>query len=186
MYPHHIHKERLIPSDICNLIQKDKQVIEIVLLKEELLRDVEADVHRIQRMRHMEETPIINNDGDYYDIARDIDEALGKVVKQCCAYMLLPSPFAHRISTNHAGDWEEKSIYLGLPYNWPPTAIDSLRNAIHEYIVKSVEFELLTMSMPDDRYLPTLERKKDDQYNQINALLNERLGITPLIQTPFG
>ena len=186
MYPHRLHYNRIMPDAVCQRLHKDKQVVEIIVLHEELLRDIESDIHRIERMRKMEETPIISSDADYYDITRDIDTALGEVVSRCSAYMLLPSPFVHRISTNHAGSWEEKSIYLGLPYNWPPHDIDPLRDSVHDYIIKSVELELLTISMPNDGYLPILDQKRYEQYNRINALLNDRLGKTDLIQTPFG
>lgn len=115
MYPHHLHKDRVFPDEACRQLAKDKQIIEIILLKEELIRDVEADVQRIERMRKMDVSPLVGNDADSYDISRDIDNALGDVVSRCAAYLLLPSPFAHRISTNHAMGWEEKSIYLALP-----------------------------------------------------------------------
>lgn len=186
MYPKHLHIDRHIPDEVCHRLHQGKQLVEIILLKEELLHDVEADMHRIERMRKMEETSLIENDSDYYTIARDMDNALGEVVSRCAAYLLLPSPFVHRISTNHADQWEEKSIYLALSYNWPPHNIDPIRNAIHDYIVKSVELEQLTLLMPDDRYLPILSEKKDQDYSKLNALLNERLGVTDLIQTPFG
>lgn len=186
MYLHHLHTGRSLPDEVCRKLEMNKQLIEIILLKEELIRDVEADVQRIERMRKMDVSPLVGNDADYYDISRDIDNALGDVVSRCAAYLLLPSPFAHRISTNHAKGWEEESIYLALPHNWPPHNIEPIRNNIHEYIVKSVELELLTMSMPDDRYLPVLADKKEKLYSTINALLNERLGVTPLVQTPFG
>lgn len=186
MYPTFLHKDRHIPDVVCNRLHQGKQLVEVILLNSELLHDVEADMHRIERMRNITETPLIDNESDYYSIARDMDNALGEVVSRCAAYLLLPSPFVHRISTNHADQWEEKSIYLALPYNWPPHNIDPIRNTIHEYIVKSVELEQLTMLLPDDRYLPVLLQKKEELYSKLNALLNERLGVTDLVQTPFG
>lgn len=186
MYPHQLHNNRHIPDEVCCRLGKSKQLVEIILLKSEILQEVEADVQRIERMRKIEATPTISNDSDYYDIARDIDNAVGEVVQRCTAYLLLPSPFVHRISTNHIHDWEEKSIYLALPHNWPPHDIEPLRNAIHGYIVKSVVLELLSMAIPDDRYLPILAEKKERDYNKVNAIISARLGKTDLIQTPFG
>lgn len=186
MYPIHLHTERHYPDIVCQRLSQGKQLVEVILLKPELLHDVEADIHRIERMRKIDEAPLIDNESDYYGIARDIDNALGEVVSRCAAYLLLPSPFVHRISTDHANDWEEKSIYMALPYDWPPHNIDTIRNTIHEYIVKSVELEQLTMLLPDDRYLPILSAKKEELYSKLNALINERLGVPDLIQTPFG
>ena len=175
-YPSNLHINRCIPGKVLQIPCQHKQRIEVIILKSEVLRDIESDVHRVERMRKLEETPIIQSDADYYDISRDIDIALGEVVKRCVAYLLLPSPYAHRISNDHVNAWEEKSIYLGLPENWPPHDIDPLRNAIHDYIVKSVVLEILSISIPDDKYLPKLEAKKLDLYDDINVLLNDRLG----------
>lgn len=183
-YPSNLHINRCMPDGVLKTPRRHPQLVEVIILKSELLHDIESDVHRIERMRKMEETPIIQSDADYYDISRDIDTALGEVVKRCVAYLLLPSPYTHRISTNHVNTWEETSIYLALPDNWPPHDIDPLRNAIHDYIVKAEELELLTISMPDDKYLPKLELKKMDLYDDINVLLNDRLG-GKLIQTTF-
>lgn len=181
-YPSYLHTDRCFPAEVLKAPRKYKQLIEVIILKSELLHDIEADVHRIERTRKLTETPIISSEADYYDISRDIDTALGEVVRRCTAYLLLPSPYVHRISTNHAHSWDEKSIYLALPDNWPPHSIDQLRDAIHGYIVKAVELELLSIMLPDDKYLPILAEKKQDLYDDINVILNARLGNT--LNTP--
>lgn len=185
-YPFKHHIDRCVPDEVLHKPRRFPQLVEVIILKSEIIHDVEADIQRIERMRKMEETPIISNDSDYYDIARDIDTALGEVVSRCTAYLLLPSPYAHHISTDHVNDWEEKSIYLCEPENWPPHAIDPLRNAIHDYIVKAVELELLSISMPEDKYLPKLELKKMDLYDDINVHLNARLGDSLIFPTFLG
>ena len=186
MYPSTLHISRCVPDEVLRAPRRFPQLVDVIIFKPEIIRDIESDIHRIERMRKMEETPIIQSDNDYYDIARDIDIALGDVVKRCTAYLLLPSPYVHRISNNHVNDWEEKSIFLCLPEAWPPHDIDPLRNAIHDYIVKTVVLELLTISMPEDKYLSTLERKKMDLYDDINVLLNARLGKSLIYPTFLG
>ena len=185
-YPSQLHINRCLPDEVLAIPRQRKQFIEVIILKTEILHDIEADVHRVERMRKLEETPIIQSDADYYDISRDIDMALGEVIRRCVAYLLLPSPYTHRISTDHVNEWEEKSIFLGLPNNWPLHDIDPLRNAIHEYIVKAVELELLTISMPDDKYLPKLEQKKMDLYDDINVIINARLNGSLIYPTFLG
>ena len=54
---------------------------------------------------------------------------------RCQAYLMLPSPYAHRVSADHAYGWEEKSIYLAMPSGWPPHCLEPLRDAVHNFIV---------------------------------------------------
>lgn len=175
MYPHHLHKSDR-PCPVTGVKAGFPQRVEVILLHEELRHDIEADLTAIERQRKLE-TPILASDGkDDYRLARNIDTAVNKVVKRCTAYLMLPSPFVHRISTNHVYKWEEKSLYLHFPENWPPHLADNLRDAVHLYIVKFVELAFLTVALPDDKYLPILQEQVNDAYDDINAALNDRLG----------
>lgn len=183
-YPSTLHIDRCVPDEVLNKPRRFPQLIEVIILKSEIMHDIESDVHRLERMRKLE-SPIITED-EGYDLNRDIDTALGEVVTRCTAYLLLPSPYAHRIANDHVQGWDEKSIFLCEPDNWPPHDIDPLRNAIHNYIVKAVELELLTLALPDDKYLHVLAQIKQDLYDDINVLLNDRLGGKQIYPTFLG
>jgi len=173
MYPHHLHTGRPFPKEVIACPRRDKQVIEVIILKPEIVHDIEADITQLERQRNLE-SPIIT-DGDY-TVRRQIDRALNQCVSRMQAYLLLPSPFVRSISTNHAGDWDEKNIFLALPHNWPPHCIDPLRDAVHNYIVKSVEYNVLLAPLTNDPYTAMCRQEAEESYNEINALINSRLG----------
>lgn len=178
MYPHRFHNTRSLPEVIATKLPLPdrKQIVEIILLKTELLHDIKSNLVRLERTRKSQVPIFIDNDDYQYTICRKVDDAVGRVVSRMQAYLLLPSPYAHRIATNHTHEWEEKSIYLALPYNWPPHNIDALRDAVHNYIVKYALFQFLAETLPDDKLLPVLERQYTDLYDNINANINDRLG----------
>jgi len=164
-----------------------RQLIEIILLYQELQHDITADITRLEKSRNLQATPVLTNeDADGYTIARQIDRAVNQCVSRMQAYLLLPSPFVHRISTNHTHAWEEKSIYLAMPPNWPPHCIDPLRDAVHTYIVKSVEYNLLIVSLTNDPYTVLCKTEADQAYSDINSQLSHRLGHIEIHPTPFG
>ncbi len=187
MYRHDYHIGRKVPDDICRRLMQGRQLIEIILLKDEILHDIDSDTLRLERARKIEETPVATDERQRYEACRQIDRAVSAVVRKCSAYLLLPSPFVHRISTNHASDWEEKSIYLALPHNWPPHLIDGLRDAVHNHIVKSVEAELLApLLSPSDAYVQHCALDAEQSLNEVNANINARLGRMIVASGPFG
>ncbi|UKK52161.1 hypothetical protein L6472_06155 [Prevotella sp. E13-17] len=186
-YPSQLHKGRCIPGEILAIPHDQKLVIEIILLKNEIEHDIHSEVARVERSRKLTDTPILtNDDADKYTIDRSIDDAISTVVGRCQAYMLMPSPFVHRTITNHVYEWQEKSIYLAFPYNFPPGCVESLRMAIHRFIVKSVVFELLTSALPNDPYTQICSNSIIATDNEINALLNARLGAIEIHPTFLG
>lgn len=146
-------------------------MIEIIIIKQELLHDIETEIHGIERHRHLQETPIITNEDNRYSACRDIDTALNKVIKRCQAYHVPNN--AHHIAANHTKDWHERSIFLAIP-DWPHGNLDALRDAVHNYIVKSVVFSMLSVALPGDAYLPIVSQQRDDAYDDINVLINAR------------
>ena len=186
-YPSQLHINRCLPDEVLAIPRQRKQFIEVIILKTEILHDIEADVHRVERMRKLEETPVATDERRMYETCRYIDRAVNQVVHKCAAYMLLPSPFVHRISTNHSKGWEEKSIYLALPHNWPPYLIDSVRDYAHNHIVKFAEAQLLTPILtPGDSYVQYLALDATTSLDDLNAAINERLGRDIITPTPFG
>lgn len=156
---------------------------EIILLYPELLHGIQSNIHAIERTRNIE---IITADDDY-TIRREVDTALNEAVSRMQAYLFRPSSFIRRTSTDHATQWEEKSITLNFPPNWPPHCIDSLRDAVHNYIVRSVVFYFLSLSLPaNDPAITIVSQQRDRAYNDINALINARLGGVHIHPTPFG
>lgn len=187
MYPHELHYNRPYPDEVCRKLRQDKQIIEIILLKDEIIHDIEADTLQVEKARKLEETPIAVDEKRMYEACRHIDRAVNQVVKKCAAYLLLPSPFVHRISTNHLKGWEEKSLFLALPHNWPPHLIDSVRDFAHNHIVKFAEAELLTPILtPQDSYVQYLSLDATTSLDDLNAAINERLGRDIITPTPFG
>lgn len=160
--------------------------MEIILLHEELTHDIEADIRRIEKARKLEDPILADNGSDDYSLCRYIDRAVNRVVSRCQAYLMLPSPFVRRISTNHTHSWEEKNILLSLPINWAPHNIDPLRDAVHNYIVKDVEYQLLAQALPQDATTMLCQQQATDSYNEINALINSRLGGVHIKPTIFG
>ena len=188
MYPHHLHTpDRPLPATVPAGSPAGKQLVEVILLHEELTHNIEADIRRIEKARKLEESPILADNGsDDYSLCRLIDQAVNHVVARCRAYLLLPSPFVRRISTNHTHNWEEKNILLALPHNWAPHNIDALRDAVHNYIVKNVEYQLLAQTLPQDATTMLCQQQATDSYNEINALINSRLGGVHIKPTIFG
>ena len=187
MYPHALHHNRPYPDEVCRKLCQGKQVVEIILLKDEIIHDIDTDTLNVEKARKLEETPVATDERRMYETCRYIDRAVNQVVHKCAAYMLLPSPFAHRISTNHNKGWEEKSIYLALPHNWPPYLIDSVRDYAHNHIVKFAEAQLLTPILtPGDSYVQYLALDATTSLDDLNAAINERLGRDIITPTPFG
>ena len=188
MYPHNLHNNRPYPETV-NLLRQDKQVIEIILLKAELLHDIEANIHQIERAMGKDEKAssadlLPNGAASDALLLRHIDTAVNQTVSRCQAYMLLPTPFAHRISTDHTYGWEEQSIYLGMPHNWPPYCINTLRDAIHSFIVyRTLQ---LFLALTDEKRAAQCDYQATLYYNEICAQLNHRLGGTKIHPTPFG
>jgi hypothetical protein len=186
MYPHHLHTGRRFPKEVIACPRQDRQVVEIIILKEEITHDIEADITRLEKQRNLEKPILSGNESDAYTVRRQTDRALNQCVSRMQAYLLLPSPFVRHISTNHAGDWEEKNIFLAFPHNWPPHCIEPLRDAVHTYIVKSVEYNILLIAMTNDPYTAMCQQEADKAYNDINALINSRLGPMNIHPTFLG
>ena len=188
MYPHNLHHNRPYPDEVCRKLRQGKQVGEIIFMKDEIIHDIDTDTLNVEKSRKMEETtPVATDERRIDEVCRHIDRALNAVVAKCSAYLLLPSPFAHRISTNHTKGWEEKSIYLALPYNWPPHLIDQIRDLAHDYIVKFVESQLLVTTLsPDNSYVKYCAVAAEEDMNDLNAGINARLGRDIITPTPFG
>lgn len=187
MYPRHLHHNRPFPDEICHRLRQGKQFVEIILLKDEIIHDIDADTLNVEKSRHLEETPVATDERRMYETCRQIDRAVNKLVRECSAYLLLPSPFVHRISTNHTKGWEEKSLYLALPHNWPPHLIDSLRDAAHNHIVRFAEAELLTpLLSPSDSYVQYCALAAQDSLNEVQSIISDRYGPIDITATPFG
>ena len=187
MYPHELHHNRPYPDEVCRKLCQGKQVIEIILLKDEIIHDIDTDTLNVEKSRNIEQTPVATDEKRMYEACRHIDRAVNAVVAKCAAYLLLPSPFVHRISTNHTKGWEEKSIYLALPHNWPPHLIDTVRDFAHNHIVKFAEAQLLVpLLSPDDSYVKYCALDAETSLDDLNAAINERLGRDIITPTPFG
>lgn len=187
MYPHQLHYNRPYPDVVCKKLRQGKQFVEIIILKDEIIHDIEADTLQVEKARKLEETPIAVDEKRVYEVCRHIDRAVNAVVAKCAAYLLLPSPFVHRISTNHTKGWEEKSVYLALPHNWPPHLIDSVRDHAHNHIVKFAEAQLLAPILtPQDSYVQYLLQDAAASLDDLNGAINERLGRDIISPTPFG
>lgn len=187
MYPHNLHNNRRCPDAICRKLSQGDQLIEIILLKDEFIHDVDTDTLNLEKSRKLEETPVATDEKRMYEACRHIDRAVGNILRKCAAHLVLPSTYAHRISTNHIKGWEEKSIYLALPHNWPIHLIDTLRNDAHNYIVKFMEAQLLAPLLPpNDNYIQYLLADADNSLNDVYCVINERLGRDTINPTPFG
>lgn len=185
MYPHRFHNTRSLPEVVAvKLPLPDrKQLIEVILLKPELQHDIEDIINDVQNSFRPDGKPLLPSDNSYM-LSRHMDTAINQAVKRCQAYLLLPSPFVHRISTNHTGDWEEKSIFLALPHNWPPHCIDPLRDSIHNFVVQRTC--QLFLSLKEPKAAETCNQMADSYYDDINATLNDRLGPTNIYPSFLG
>lgn len=191
MYPHYIHQEpheRLpLPDciDAAAVRRQGRQIIDIILLKKELMHDIEDGIRRWENNRDKDAPKLLPAGGnDSYILRRHIDTAINQAVSRCQAYLLLPSPFARRISTDHAGEWEEKDIILGMPHNWPPHCVDALRDAIHNFIVERAQ--QLFFHLSDPKAAEACDFQASLYWNDINAELNTRLGPTRIHPTFLG
>lgn len=181
-YPHRLHTpDRKFPDTITSASRKS-QVIEIILLYNELTHDIERDIIALEKSRKIE----ILDGKDDYTMRREIDTAIDEAVARMQAYLILPSAFVRRISTDHAGQWDEKNVYLGLPHNWPPHVIDPLRDAVHNYVVSSVVLYFASLYLSNDPFVTICSERKYRAYNDINAHINTRLGVTHIHPTFLG
>ena len=76
---------------------------------------------------------------------------------------------------NAPTQWSQRTIRLRLPHDWPATNLQQLANTVSDYIVKSMEFEFLSLAYGADAKI-TLQRRDlmlEDE-NQIHAALNAR------------
>lgn len=185
MYPHRFHNTRSLSEVVASKLPlpDKKQVIEIILLKPELQHDIGDAISDVQNAFRPEGKDLLPS-GQSYMLDRHIDTAVNQTVSRCQAYLLLPSPFVHRISTNHAHGWEEKSIYLALPHNWPPHCVDALRDAVHYFIVQRTCQLFLVLKEP--KAAEVCDSQATLHYNEINALLNSRLGPMDIQPTFLG
>ena len=187
MYPRHLHYNRPFPDEVCRRLRQGKQYVEIILMKDEIIHDIDADTLNLEKSRKIEETPVATDERRMYEACRQIDRAVDKLVRECSAYLLLPSPYVHRISNNHTKGWEEKSLYLAMPHNWPPHLIDSLRDAAHNHIVRFAEAELLTPILtPTDSYVQYCALAAQDSLNEVQSIISDRYGPIDMTGTPFG
>lgn len=195
-YPHHLH-----PADghvrHCITVPPPRrpgfQLIEIILLKDEIYHDIDAETHQLQQVRKA----VAKNDADVIEFATDdmsrylmdryIDRYVSQAVTRLSAYLAIPSPFVHRIANNHTKDWQEKSILIALPHRWPPHLIEPLRDAVHQLIVKGTEKELLATSLgSNDAYVLMCEAAALDADADITMNINTRYGPMSAPMTPFG
>lgn len=194
-YPHHLHEGTPYrPCQLCRdivAVKKPIQLIEIILLKEEFYHDIDAETLQAQKMRAAvggfpaDKIPLATDDSNRYLIDRYIDRYVSQAVARLSAYLAIPSPFAHRIANNHTKDWLEKSIYVALPKDWPPHHIEPLRDAVHQLIVKGVEYQLLAAALPNDPYTAICREMMEDADTDITVHVNarytqQRCGYTPL------
>lgn len=165
--------------------RQDSQVVEIIIMKPEVIHDIEASVRQIERGRRPEDPPLLATGGtDDYLLCRYIDTALNEAVSRCRAYLLMPSPFVRRISADHAHEWEEKDIFLALPHNWPPHSIDPLRDAVHGYVVNRAM--QLFLAYADAKASEMCDVMAQSCWNDINSQLNARIGPTRIHPTFLG
>lgn len=195
-YPHHLHEGTPYRDcPVCrNIIAAHKpamQLIEIILMKEEFYHDIDAETYQVQKMRTAEKgvaastLPLSTDSTSRYLIDRYIDKYVSQAASRLSAYLSVPSPFAHRVANNHTREWMEKSIYLVLPSDWPPHHIDPLRDAVHQLIVKGVEYQLLAVALPNDPYTALCREMMEDADTDITVHVNarytqQRCGYTPL------
>ena len=194
-YPHHLHEGAPYrPCPVCRDIiatHPKVQIIEIILLKEEFYHDIDAETRQVQKMRTAAggfpdgKIPLATDDTNRYLIDRYIDRYVSQAVSRLTAYLAIPSPFAHRVANNHTKDWLEKSIYVALPHDWPLHHIEPLRDAVHQLIVKGVEYQMLAVALPNDPYTALcremMEDADTDNTVHVNArYTQQRCGYTPL------
>ena len=184
-YPTHLHNGRCFPDEVIACPRQGKQVVEIIILKSEIIHDIEAGIRQIEKQRGAEQPQLLAEDGaDNYLLCRYIDHALNKAVARCQAYLLLPSPFVRRISTDHTREWEEKNIFLAMPMNWPPHCIDALRDDVHSFIVHCAM--QLFLAYADIKASEQCGIMTQSCWDDMNAQLNARLGTTNIHPTFLG
>ena len=48
MYPRHLHYNRPYPDEVCHKLRQGKQIIEIILLKDEIINDIDTDTLNVE------------------------------------------------------------------------------------------------------------------------------------------
>lgn len=185
MYPHHLHTDRRIPGTVTGMHSKPGQLVEVILLKAEILHDIEAYVQQLEKARPPEAPALLaDSASDSYLLRRHIDTAVNQAVARCQAYLTQPSPYVHRISADHVHEWEEKSIFLSMPPAWTPHRIDPLRDAIHNFIVyRSLQ---LFLSFADEKAAAMSDAMASDSYDDIAVHLSARIKPLTCGYHPFG
>lgn len=157
----------------------------IILIKAELYHDIDDDTRQLQVFRKLIDIPISTDERYRYIIDRYIDRAVNHVTTRLSPYIATDKP--HRIVNNHTAPWEEHNIYIVMPKKWPADCIDHLKDAIHTYIVRMVEAEVLSLSIgPQDPLVQQYRMDAENADNEVVSIINRRIGPLTAPFTPFG
>ena len=162
------------------------QPVEVILLRTELIHDIEAVIHQLERKSKDTASAALLPAGASADylLSRHIDTAVNQALASCQAYLAMPSPFAHRIATDHAMQWEEKSILLAMPLSWPLHHLDPLRDAIHSFIVyRALQ---LFLAFSDEKAAAVCDERASDFCADIAVHLSARSHPLQCAMSPFG
>jgi hypothetical protein len=162
-------------------------IAEIIIFKQEITHDIEADVRQLERMRKLTDTPILtNDDADRYSLNTQIDLALSIAISRLQAYVISTPCHSHQVAHDHTTDWDEKKITLDMPFSWPQHLLEPLKNAVHRFIVKTALHNFLRVALPQDPYTTLSLDEANEASNRINSLISDRLGPIKIHPTPFG
>lgn len=120
----------------------------IFIRQDQLLDDIQTQVGIVADMRPMPDgnpNPALANATTRYasQITRWIDKYMNFAKSRMAAYVVT---MERKASMNAQREWDEAIIHLAFPPSWNATTFTNLADAVHQYIVNGVLYELFVLA----------------------------------------
>lgn len=163
-------------------------MIRIQIHRNEIVHDIDHDTLFLQKVRtgagdSQMISHLFSSDADNsYRIGRWIERYWNRILGASSAY-LVRGKQAGGGADNAVPEWEMKELVLDMPDGWPESRLQELTDAVHWYIVYSVEFEFLLLAYgAGDNVVQERQAAAEDALYDIRAILSVR---THGLKMPF-
>lgn len=163
-------------------------MIRIRILRNEIVYDIDHDILFLQKVRinaddSQMNSHLFSSDADNsYRIGRWIERYWNRVLGTSSAYLVRGKQVGGG-ADNAVADWEVRDIVLDMPDGWPENRLQELADAVHWYIVYSVEYEFLLLAYgAGDNVVQERQAAAEDALYDIRAILSAR---THGLKMPF-
>lgn len=166
----------------------NKKLYYVYILRSQLMYDIEAELNIITRSRrneaHLQDNGIENTDELRPILNRWMNKYISLAKRKLTSVLRDDAPNA---STNYIKDAEEIDFSLSIGDWWNENALDTLTEAIHDYIVNGTLYEYLLLYLTaKDPVTATKEQQTEFALENIhNALCSYKAGKLRKGMHPF-